>query len=148
MTATASSMADDSRSKIDGGFHDRAYPRIVRFMIVLAVLFTTALTFVFGWGVGFGFAVGCLIALLNFYWLKRVVGALADRATRTGTPQSARGIVLRFLLRYGMIAAGVYAIFQISSVSGYGLLAGLFLPVGGIACEAAYELYAGIRHGA
>lgn len=141
-------MADDSRSKVDDGFHERAYSRIVRFMIVLAVLFTAGLTFVFGLGVGFGFAVGCLIALLNFYWLKCVVGALADRATRTVTPQSARGIVLRFLLRYGMIAAGVYAIFQISSVSGYGLLAGLFLPVGGIACEAAYELYAGIRHGA
>jgi dipeptide/tripeptide permease len=140
-------MADDRQSPTDDSFYDRAYGRIVRFMIVLAVLLTAVLTVIFGRVVGFGFAVGSAIALVNFYWLKRVVSALADRATRTGQRQSSSGMVLRFLLRYGMIAAGVYVIFRVSSVSGYGLLAGLFLPVGGIACEAAYELYVGLRRG-
>jgi dipeptide/tripeptide permease len=140
-------MADDRQSPTDDSFYDRAYGRIVRFMIVLAVLLTAVLTVIFGRVVGFGFAVGSAIALVNFYWLKRVVSALADRATRTGQRQSSSGMVLRFLLRYGVIAAGVYVIFRVSSVSGYGLLAGLFLPVGGIACEAVYELYVGLRRG-
>ncbi len=101
------------------------------------------------WGefVAVGFVLGCGIAFLNFYWLKRVVSALADKVTASGTPQSSAGIVFRFLLRYFLIALGAYAIFKISAASLYGLLAGLFLPVAGIFCEAAYEGWVAVRLG-
>jgi hypothetical protein len=55
--------------------------------------------------------------------------------------------VLRFLLRYFLMAAAAYAIFTVSRASLYGLFAGLFLPVAGIACEAAYELYIALARG-
>jgi len=55
--------------------------------------------------------------------------------------------VLRFLLRYFLIALGAYAIFKISRNGLYGLLVGLFLPVGAILMEAGYELYAVLRRG-
>jgi hypothetical protein len=84
---------------------------------------------------------------LNFHWLKRVVTALADRITAAGHPQSSKGIVLRFLLRYFLMALAAYAIFTVSRASLYGLFAGLFLPVAGIACEAAYELYVALARG-
>ena len=82
-----------------------------------------------------------VVAYLNFYWLKQVVTALADRATQSGQAHSSRGVVLRFLLRYVLMALGAYVIFTVSPASLYGLFAGLFLPVAAIACEAAYETW-------
>ncbi len=101
----------------------------------------------YGWRIAPGFACGCAIAYLNFHWLERVVSALADRATQTAYKQSSGGIVFRFLVRYFLMAAAAYAIFSVSPASLYGLFAGLFLPVGGIACEAGYELYMALTRG-
>jgi ATP synthase I chain len=97
--------------------------------------------------VALGFACGCVIAYLNFLWLERVVTALADRITRSGRRESAKGVVLRFLLRYFLMALGAYVIFTVSPASLYGLFVGLFLPVAGIACEAAYEVYVAVARG-
>jgi hypothetical protein len=121
--------------------------RIPRFMIALALLLSGAGWLRFGWRVALGFACGCAIAHLNFHWLERVVTALADRATQTPYKQSSGGIVFRFLVRYFLMAAAAYAIFSVSPASLYGLFAGLFLPVGGIACEAAFELYMALARG-
>jgi hypothetical protein len=67
--------------------------------------------------------------------------------TRSGRSESGSGAVVRFLLRYGLIAAAAYAILKISAWSLYGMLAGLFLPVAAIACEAIYEAYVALRRG-
>ena len=128
-------------------FYSGALERIRRYMIAIAVVLTLACCLLLGWRPALGFAAGCIIAYLNFYWLKRVVGALADAVTRTGDKQSGRGVFLRFLLRYLLMALGAYVIFRVSPASLYGLLAGLFLPVGGIICEAGYEVYAALRRG-
>jgi len=128
-------------------FYAGAVMRIPRFMIVLAAVFTAAAWLRFGWRIALGFACGCAIAYLNFHWLERVVTALADRVTRTGKPQSGRGVVARFLLRYLLMALAAYAIFSVSPASLYGLFAGLFLPVAGVACEAVYEIYAAYGRG-
>ncbi len=110
--------------------------RISRFMLVLALALSAASWWHYGWRIGLGFACGSAVAYLNFHWLKRVVSALADRATQSGQPQSSQGVVLRFLLRYVLMGLGAYVIFTVSRASLYGLLAGLFLPVAAIACEA------------
>jgi len=128
-------------------FYAAAVTRIPRFMIFLGLLFTAVAWFQFGWRIALGFACGCAIAYLNFHWLERVVTALADRVTRTGQPQSGRGVVARFLFRYLLMAIVAYAIFSVSPASLYGLFAGLFLPVAGIACEAVYELYSAYHRG-
>jgi len=128
-------------------FYAGAVTRIPRFMLGLAAIFTIAAWLRFGWRVGLGFACGCAIAYLNFHWLERVVSGLADRVTQTGERQSGKGVVLRFLLRYFLMAVAAYVIFSVSPASLYGLFAGLFLPVAGIACEAAYEIYAAFARG-
>lgn len=128
-------------------FYAGAYARILRFMLMVGMAAAVALGIAGGWRVSLGFVLGCAIASVNFYWLKRVVTALADRATGTSGEKSNRGVVSRFLLRYLLIAGGVYVIFRSSSVSLNGLLAGLFLPVAAIACEAAYEVYVALRRG-
>jgi len=122
-------------------FYEGALRRIPRFMLVAALIFSLAAELRFGWRVALGFACGCAVAYLNLRWLERVISVLADRITQTGQKQSSQGIVLRFLFRYALMGLAAYAILTVSPASLYGLLAGLFLPVAGIACEAAYELY-------
>jgi hypothetical protein len=138
---------DHPMTRSSDDFYSAAYARIIRFMLGLGMVATIAVLARFGIIVAAGFLAGCAIAFVNFHWLKRVVSALADRATASGERQSSKGVVLRFLLRYFLIALGAYAIFTISRDSLYGLLAGLFLPVGAILMEAVYELYAALRRG-
>ena len=137
-------MAVDSAGQSDA-FYARALDRIRGFMLALAPVLTVAAWLKFGRWAALGFVLGCVISYLNFHWLKSGVAHLADRATNTGKPQSGKGIVARFLLRYVLLGAAAYAILTSFPASLRGLFAGLFLPVGAIACEAAYEVYVGIR---
>jgi len=125
-------------------FHSRALDRIRKFMIVLGLALSVATWWKFGRWAALGFLLGCVIAYLNFQWLKSGVTGLADRVTNTGKPHSGKGIVARFLLRYMLLGAAAYGILTSFPASLRGLFAGLFLPVGAIACEAAYELYAAV----
>ena len=139
--------AEKSGAETSEAFYAGALERIRRFMIGL----TPILIALGGWRWGprhaFGIALGCAIAYLNFRWLKRGVSGLADRITKAGKPQSGAGIVSRFLLRYVLMALAAYAILTVSPASLNGLFAGLFLPVGAIACEAVYEAYAALARG-
>jgi hypothetical protein len=116
-------------------------------MMLLAVLVPLGGWIIFGTRTALGLACGGVIALLNFIWLKRGVEALADRVVGAGKPQSGKGVVARFLLRYVLMGAVAYGILTVSPASLYGFMAGLFLPVAAIACEAAYEAYAALARG-
>jgi small-conductance mechanosensitive channel len=128
-------------------FYSGAAQRITRSMPVLAAIGVAVAWWRGGWLFAAGFVVGSAIAYVNFYWLKRVVNALAERVTSSGQSESGRAAFTRFLLRYALIALAAYAILRISTRSLYGLLAGLFLPVAAITCEAAYEAYVALRRG-
>lgn len=125
-------------------FYSGALGRIRNSMIVLALVLSAGTWWKFGRAAALGFLGGCVIAYLNFQWLKSGVSGLADRVTDTGKRQSGAGIVARFLLRYVLLGAAAYAILTSFPASLRGLLAGLFLPVGAIACEAVYELYVAV----
>ena len=126
-------------------FYASALPRIRTFMAVLGPLIAAGTWVVYGMHAASGFLLGAIIAYLNFQWLKSVVSGLADRVTNSGKPQSGKGIVARFLLRYVLLGIAAYAILTSFPASLRGLFAGLFLPVGAIACEAVYEAYAALR---
>jgi hypothetical protein len=137
----------DSERPEAEAFYSGAVVRITRMMPFIAAV-SVVLAFIrFGPLFSLGLLFGCTVAFLNFIWLKGGVIALADRVTASGKVHSSSGIVLRFLVRYALIIIGCYVIVRISVTALYGLLAGLFLPVGAIACEAAYEVYAALwRH--
>ena len=135
-TAVGSGEAD--------AFYSNALPRIRNFMLGLAPMFAVAAWWRYGHFAALGFVLGCVIAYLNFHWLKSGVSGLADRVTSSGKAQSGKGIVARFLLRYVLLGGAAYAILTSFPASLRGLFAGLFLPVGAIACEAVYELYVGL----
>ena len=130
-----------------GAFYAAALTRIRTFMLVLGPVLSLAAWFALGRFPALGFLLGCVIAYLNFHWLKSVISGLADRVTNTGKALSGKGIVARFLLRYVLLGVGAYAILTSFPASLRGLLAGLFLPVAAIVCEAIYELYAGLVRG-
>jgi hypothetical protein len=128
-------------------FYSGALERIRRCMAVLGPLCVLAAWWRFGLRPAVGMACGCAIAYVNFLWLKRVITGFVDRAVGAETAQTGQGIVFRFLLRYVLMAVGAYVILTVSPASLNGLLAGLFLPVVAIACEAVYELYAALSRG-
>ncbi len=140
-------VADGTIPEQSEQFYSGAYARIVRLMAVLGTALTGVALLRFGGMVAAGFAAGCIIAMLNFHWLKTVAAAVVDRAANTGKSQSTKGIVGRFLLRYLLVAAAAYVIFRVSLASLYGLLAGLFLPVAAILIEAVHEGYVALRRG-
>lgn len=128
-------------------FYTAALTRIRIFMLVLAPFVSVAAWIRFGRFPALGFVLGCVIAYLNFQWLKSGVSGLADRVTNSGKAQSGKGIIARFLLRYVLLGLGAYAILTSFPASLRGLFAGLFLPVGAIICEAVYEAYAALNRG-
>jgi len=128
-------------------FYSSASIRIRTFMLILAPVLSTIAWIRFGRMPAVGFLLGCVIAYLNFHWLKTGVSGLVDRVTNSGAKQSGKGIIARFLLRYLLLGLTAYAILASFPASLRGLFAGLFLPVGAIVCEAVYELYAAIFHG-
>ena len=128
-------------------FYSGALERIRWWMIGIAIAALAIAFLRFGARAAVGVALGCAIAYLNFHWLKRVVTAMAERITNTGKTPSAKGIVLRFVLRYLLMGLAAYVILSVSPASLYGLFAGLFLPVAAIACEAAYEGWVALARG-
>jgi hypothetical protein len=119
-------------------------------MFVIGSLLTIGLWVASGYRMGIGFALGSAISGLNFYWLKRAINAFADRATQAVSDENerdSRGAATRFLLRYALIGLVAYAIFKSSIVSLSGLMAGLFVPVAAILCEAVYETFVALRRG-
>jgi len=132
---------DEARNRSSNTLYSGALDRIRCFMIALGLALLIVAWWKFGRWTALGFLLGCAISYLNFHWLKRVVSALADRATGTGKAQSGAGVVARFLLRYLLLGVAAYAILTSFPASLRGLFAGLFLPVAAIGCEAIYELY-------
>ena len=128
-------------------FYSSALDRIRRYMLLIAPLATVAALVGFGWKAAAGVLLGCVVAWLNFVWLKQAIGALADKVTQSGRPRSSGSTVAKFLLRYALVGIGAYGIFLSSRESLYGFLGGLFLAVAAILCEAVYEAYVGLRRG-
>jgi|SRR5579863_2266717 len=126
---------------------DRALPRVRRLMLVLAGIGALASLVLFRWPVTVGFLVGALISYLNQYWLERAIEALGDRIVNQQSRERGGVIVLRAVLRYILIAAGAYVIFNVSRAGLYGFLGGVFLPIAAIACEVAAEVFVMLRRG-
>ena len=126
-------------------FFTAAYERIVRILAVLllcsAILFWIFVDHRFA----IGFVGGGVVAIINFLSLRKLVIAFADRVIASSGQQRSSGLVLRFLLRYGIIAVAGYVIFKSSAMGAYGLLVGLAIPAVGIMIEAGYELYGSWR---
>jgi hypothetical protein len=128
-------------------FFSAAIPRMLRFLVVLGVIFSAIVTWRFGKVTGIGFAAGTLTAYLSFRSLNSAVRALAGRIVDAHQPERGYSLVNRFFLRYLLAGIVAYVIFTSSFQAFRGFLFGLCMPVGAMLAEAAYEVYAALRRG-
>jgi len=126
-------------------FYSRAIQRMLRVLLVAAAALLWPAFRVYGWKGMAGFAAGSAVSYVNFRVLVRGVESLADRVVNRQSREKGRVIVLRFLLRYGLVALIAYAIFKSSAVAFRGFLWGLCLPVVAMMIEAAVEAYVAFR---
>ena len=128
-------------------FLDRALPRIRKFLLIWSGIGLLGCLVFFRWPVAAGFVVGALISYLNQTWLERAIEALGERITNQQSRERGGAIVFRALLRYVLIAAGAYVIFNVSLAGLYGFLGGVCLPFLAVACEVAVEIFVALRPG-
>jgi len=128
---------------VEEAFYADVYRRLVTIMAALGVAGTITAAIWFDWLTAATFLVGSVIATLNFHWLKRTIEAMGGRLPSRA--RAAWGVVLRFLLRYVLIAAAAYVILKSTTSIPYGFFAGLAIPAGAIMIEAVYETYRALR---
>jgi hypothetical protein len=125
--------------------YERIIPRVLRNMLVVSVLLLGPVFWFYGWAGSIGFAFGAAVSYVNFRSLTRGVEGLADRIVNRSSREKGGRIVLRFVVRYGLVGAAAYAIFKSSSLAFRGFLWGLCVPVAALMVEAAWEGYTAFR---
>jgi hypothetical protein len=123
----------------------RALPRMLRVMLAVSIPLLVPAYWFYSWPGAVGFAAGAMISYINFRSLAQGVEGLADRIVNQHSREKGGRIVLRFLVRYGLVGAAAYAIFTSSALAFRGFLWGLCLPVAAMMIEAAFEVYAAFR---
>jgi hypothetical protein len=127
--------------------YERIIPRVLRNMLVVSVLLLGPAFWFYRWAGSIGFAFGAAVSYVNFRSLTRGVEGLADRIVNRNSREKGGWIILRFLVRYGLVGAAAYAIFRSSSLAFRGFLWGLCVPVAALMAEAAWEGYTAFRRG-
>ena len=127
----------------ENNFYARVYRRLIVLVAALAVAGTVAAAIWYGVIMALSFLAGAAIAALNLHWLKITIEAMGGQLP--DKVRSARGVVVRFLLRYLLIAAAAYVIFKSTANTLYGFFAGLSVPVGAILIEAVNETFRALR---
>src|SRR5208282_752900 len=119
----------------------QAEARLPRWMFALAgagtigILLSTHVRF------GAGFAVGSGLGILNYLWLHNIVEALVN----AGTVRPPRTVLAKVFVRYPLMFAGVYIFYKSGWLPFTGILAGFFVPLGGVLIEAFVLLRDGWR---
>jgi hypothetical protein len=145
------SPADPAERSLDGGSVDdasaveRVIPRVMRNIVIASMLLMGPVSWFYGWVGAIGFAFGAAVSYVNFYSLKRGVEGLADRVVNRNSREKGGWILLRFVVRYGLVAIVAYAIFVGSPVAFRGFLWGLCVPVAALMAEAFWQGYTAFR---
>jgi hypothetical protein len=127
-------------------FYDRALWRMQ--WTIAAVGLGLIVICAWRWGLSgaLGAALGAAISWRNLRSLSQVVNALGERITTGQSRERGALVIVRFVSRILLMAVAAYVIFRCSLNGVYGFLAGLCVTVPALFCEAAYELFAGLRH--
>ena len=123
----------------------RAIPRMLRIMLVVSVVLLVPAFWKYKAAGAIGFAAGATVSCINFRALQRSVESLAERIVNRQSHEKGGRIVLRFLVRYALVGAAAYAIFNSSVLAFRGFLWGLCLPVAAMMIEAALETVVAFR---
>jgi hypothetical protein len=118
----------------------RAPQRIEWCVLGLTLIAAAASLARYPWQVASGIIIGGVIAWLNFRWMRSSVSGAVQRLTDTQqSTGSTAMLTLKFLARYAVLGAVVYATLKSSVANGLGVCAGLLLIVPALMIEAFYE---------
>ena len=140
----------DDRTNVDPTIYDRTefariIPRILRNILVVSILLVGPTLWFYRWAGAIGFAFGAMVSYVNFKSLTRGVEGLSDRIVNRNSREKGGWIVLRFVVRYGLVGAAAYVIFKSSPWAFRGFLWGLCVAVAALMAEAVWQGYAAFR---
>jgi hypothetical protein len=118
----------------------RAEARLPCWMVLCGCLALVVILLCRQFTVAFGFAFGAALGILNYHWLHEAVEALAQ----AGQSRIPKLLVAKFLLRYPLAFGLVIFFFKTGWLPPMAILAGLFVPVGGVLIEAIIQLGEGL----
>jgi len=122
----------------DTELYHRAFSRVYRCILFLAVVLSLAAGIAKGWLWGLAFLLGAAAACLNFSWIHQAADAIGPNA------RPARTRVFVFIvLRYLLLGAGGYVIVKVFGMNAIAAVCGLLVPVAAILLEIVYELVHG-----
>jgi ATP synthase I chain len=125
--------------------YERIIPRLLRNILIFSLALALPAFWFYRAAGAIGFAFGALVSYVNFRSLKRGVEGLTDRIANQESREKGGVIVLRFVMRYGLVGAATYAIFIGSPLAFRGFLWGLCVPVAALMAEAIWEVYTSFR---
>ena len=117
--------------------------RLLRSMIVSVAIAAGVCVFAAPWRVTSGLILGGALSILNFRWLHSSVAAIFQVNLDSARPRAG---VSRYVLRYMVVAAVVFAAMSLQIVSLAATLAGLCAFVPALFVEAVREFYFAIIH--
>lgn len=121
--------------------------RIERLLLILGAVLAFGLLVAFSWKDSLGAVIGIGAAWFNFRWMRTSVAGVANKlAQSTDSSASTAFLTLKFLLRYVVIVAVLYATLKSSVASVLGVFAGLLMIVPALMIEAGYEFYLSQQH--
>ena len=111
--------------------------RVLRNIFAVIALAIVAAAFLADLSFMLGLLLGGALALFNYKWLHASLKAALD----TGTGKAAPGTVMKFVLRWIIIGAAVYAATLTGYFNSIAILAGLLAPALAVMIEAGYVTY-------
>ena len=117
--------------------------RMLRTMIVTVVAAVVISAIVAPWRVTTGLVLGGALSILNYRWLHSSVTAIINLNIASPAP---RAHSIRYVLRYLIVAAAVFAAYQLNIVSLAATLVGLCSFVPALMLEAFRQFYFIIIH--
>jgi hypothetical protein len=134
-----------------GGLHETfllgAYRRIQIALSVSVAMVSCSALALYGPREGLGVLLGGGVAFINFLWLKRSMMALTNAVSAAEQAPPKPTLVLRFFLRYALLAAIGYVMINNSAISAYGVMWGLLLSVPALLFEVICEIWYALKHG-
>ncbi len=121
---------------------ERAEARLPRWMTALAAAGTLGILASAHLRFAAGFALGAALGILNYLWLHHIVEALVN----AGTVRPPKTALAKVVVRYPLLLAAVYLFYMSRWLPFTAILAGLFVPVGGVLVEALALLHDGWKN--
>lgn len=133
-SVSGEAFADDASGALEG--------RIFRAMIAIVILAVIASAALAPWRVAAGLTLGGALSLLNYHWLRTSINAVLSDAPE----KRPRIKILRYILRYLVVGAVVFAAYKLEIVSLPATIIGLCAFVPALFVEALRQFYFAIIH--